>query len=265
MQGHLGLLNESHTRRDDPSDNLSRNETDILLKMEHWYRILATSRQYYKDSTAIPPLEDVLPHINDLCSSNRDSEALKTLNSAIDLRIMALDSLESKYVKHELRKCLMILIFNRAFILVNKAERLRNSAIIDLLMPGTFVLLTWEDTVYLMQCSMDSEMQPTIMSQSFYDELAALNSRVTLLSNSISFLPTALANSQTPTITPKVYIKRSGRKKGRKTQNPLNSQSDSTIDVDVFPCELLTELQVGSNTGADSWCPICQTNCKYPF
>jgi hypothetical protein len=118
-----------------------------------------------------------------------------------------------------------------------------------------------QDIVYLMQCSVDSEMKETIMSDRFYQELNLLNTKATDLEDKLSYLPESILHKES---SKSGHSHKKRTKGGKKVRNPF-IRSDSTIDVNVFPCEQLRELQVGLNTGDDSWCPICQTNCILHF
>jgi hypothetical protein len=96
----------------------------------------------------------------------------------------------------------------------------------------------------------------------FFKLLIDLRMRVDALENTLSFLPDSFLKQQeeAKARADKSKTKRSGRKvKGKKLHSAF-IRADTAVDVNVFPCARLEELQVGLNTGEDGSCPVCQTD-----
>lgn len=95
-------------------------------------------------------------------------------------------------------------------------------------------------------------------------ELTELKAKAASLQNTLSYLPDAVlkAQEEAKARAGADNKRRAGKSKGKgKKRAPVEFvRADSALDVNVFPCESLNELQVGKNTGEDESCAICQTD-----
>jgi peroxiredoxin family protein len=96
-------------------------------------------------------------------------------------------------------------------------------------------------------------------------ELEELKVKVSSLENTLSYLPEAVLKQQeeAKARAGQANKKRAGKSKGKGKKVRAHTEfvrADSAMDVNVFPCETLQELQVGQNTGEDESCAICQTD-----
>jgi hypothetical protein len=94
--------------------------------------------------------------------------------------------------------------------------------------------------------------------------LTELKVRYGSLYNTLSYLPDAIVQQQADAKARDnaANKRRAGKSKGKgkKVAHMEFVRADSAMDVNVFPCETLHELQMGKNTGEADSCQICQTD-----
>jgi hypothetical protein len=81
--------------------------------------------------------------------------------------------------------------------------------------------------------------------------------------NTYSILDVDERDTLPPDPPEEVQVGEIGERRGAKPKGSRSSfiRTDSMLDIDVFPCESVQDLQVGRNAGEDGCCPVCQTSC----